>query len=107
MFGRRPPVDALKDRVRQIGDPAPKPTPVKTAPRAPRQALFRNGALSYGDGHRLTVVIKDLSDDGARIEFIQHVDLPDDVVLIEPTLHLKRAARVVWRSGGAAGLHFV
>jgi hypothetical protein len=107
VFGRRPPFDAFKDRVRRIGEPTPKPMSAKTAPRAPRQPVFRNGALSYGDGHRLTVVIKDLSDDGARIEFFQHVDLPDEAVLSEPTLRLKRVVRVVWRTGGAAGLRFL
>lgn len=108
MFRRRPPSDPFKERVRKLRErPAQRsPAAENTTGRAPREATFRNGTLVYGDGHRLAVVIKDLSEDGARIEFFQKIELPDDVVLSEPMMRLRREAIVVWRSDGAAGLRF-
>jgi hypothetical protein len=52
------------------------------------------------------VVIKDLSASGARVEFFQRLQLPAFVMLIEPTLKLRKAARVIWERGAAAGLKF-
>jgi hypothetical protein len=69
--------------------------------------MFRNGALAYGSGHRMAVVIKDLSDTGARVEFFQKVTLPIMVTLTEPTLRLRRLAHVVWQIDGVAGLAFI
>ncbi|MGD9980624.1 MAG: PilZ domain-containing protein [Hyphomonadaceae bacterium] len=99
----------LTDRVRQIAQAAPV-RPVATTgsntKRAPRQPLFRNGVIIFEDGERLKVVIKDLSDGGVRVEFFVNRLLPDLVTLSEPTLKLRRTARVVWQTGGAAGLAF-
>jgi hypothetical protein len=108
MFGRRPPSGQLQDRIRKIGERAAQsPTLAPATPaRSPRQATFRNGAVLYGDGKRLAVVIKDLSDEGARIEFFQRIELPDTVILSEPTARLRRRAIVVWRKEGVAGLRF-
>jgi hypothetical protein len=108
VFGRRPPSDPLKERMRKLSERPSQPAPpaAKTNARPVREATFRNGALLYGEGHRLAVVIKDLSEHGARIEFFQKIELPDDVVLSEPMMKLRRAAIVVWRRDGAAGLQF-
>lgn len=83
----------------------PAPTQTKSH-RQTREQVFKNGTLHYGDGYRLTVVIKDLNEAGARIEFFQQNHLPDLVVLSEPTLRLRRQARVVWQRAGVAGLQF-
>lgn len=121
MFGKSPPRGGvLADRVRQIGqgkpaDPAPQVDQARpsAAPvrgekkRAPRQPLYRNGVLIFDDGERLAVIIKDLNDGGARVDFFVHRLLPETVMLAEPTLKLRRRARVVWQGDGAAGLAFV
>jgi hypothetical protein len=108
MFGRRPPSNPLKQRVRKLGERAPAPAASVAKPqRAPRQATFRNGTITYSDNYRLAVAIKDLSETGARIEFFQRIDLPDQVVLSEPMLNLRRAAKVIWRGDGVAGLKFI
>lgn len=105
MFRRRPPPDSLRERVRKLSERSAPVAAVKSE-RAPRQATFRNGTLLYGDGYRLAVVIKDLSDQGARIEFFQKIEFPNEVVLCEPMLKLRRTALVAWRREGAAGLQF-
>lgn len=75
--------------------------------RKPRVAQFKNGSLIFPDGARIVVVIKDLSETGARIEFFSHTVLPQQALLVEPMLKLRREARVVWQIGGAAGLQFI
>jgi len=74
--------------------------------RDARQPQFRNGSIIFDDGERLSVVIKNLSDGGARVEFFVNRPLPERVTLSEPLLKLRRAARVVWQAEGAAGLAF-
>ena len=108
-----PPKNALAERVRQLSEPkqtARGPTET-TAPgtkaRTARQPVYKNGALTLGDGQKLKVVIKNLSAAGAYVEFFIKTDLRGDVVLTEPTLPLKRWARVIWQRDGAAGLKFI
>ena len=111
MFGKRPPSgkDALTQRVRQLGArsaPA-EPPPSRAEARAQRDAVFKNGSVILPDGARMVVVIKDLSDSGARVEFFARTTLPEVVLLVEPMLKLRRRARVAWQSDGAAGLQFI
>lgn len=109
---------ALADRVRHVGErkvapayeappPPEKASWTKPKDRAEREPHFRNGVLVLGGGQRLSVIIKNLSATGARIDFFVKTDLPDEVVLNEPTLKLMTRARVVWRLEGSAGLEFI
>jgi hypothetical protein len=74
--------------------------------RQPRERTFRMGILLADNGERIPVVIKDVNDTGARVEFVSRMELPASVVLVEPTLKLHRRAHVIWQSGGAAGVQF-
>jgi len=51
--------------------------------------------------------VKNISDTGARIEYMREVPLGDHVLLSEPTLRIKTWAEVMWETRGAAGLRFV
>ena len=107
--------NALSERVRRLTAPTSTPVPSADLPpprrnateRVSRQPVYKNGALLLENDHRLKVVIKNLSVTGAYVEFFIKTDLPDHVILTEPTLPLKRRARVVWQRDGAAGLLFV
>ena len=76
MFGKRPPSgkDALTQRVRQLGARSAPAGPPSA--RAQRDAIFKNGSVILPDGARMVVVIKDLSDAGARVEFFARTTLP-------------------------------
>lgn len=106
------PANPLNERLQRIaGKPAledtayqssrPKPT------RPERQATFKQATVRLQGGERLDVVVKNLSETGARIEFFRKVTLTDQVLISEPTLRLKRVAQVVWQKDGTAGLHFL
>lgn len=81
--------------------------PPKLIARAFRRPFFRHGSLMFEDGQRIDVAVKDLSIGGARIEYYVRAELPERVLLCEPTLRLRCRARVVWQIEGAAGLSFV
>ncbi len=108
---------SLADRVRNVGErkvapayeappPPEKASWTKPKGRASREPHFRNGVLMLGGGQRLNVVIKNLSETGARIDFFVKTELPREVVIHEPTLKLALRARVVWQTEGSAGLEF-
>lgn len=82
------------------------PAPKAKKERALRQPMYRQGALLFESGQRMTVAIKDLSDTGARIEFLVRQALPPEVTLVEPTLRLRKRARVAWQTENIAGLEF-
>jgi hypothetical protein len=51
-------------------------------------------------------MIRDLSEDGARIALSETVALPEVIELEIPQRELRRRARVVWRRNGEIGLCF-
>lgn len=75
--------------------------------RAHRQTTFRQATIQLMGGERIDVVVKNLSDSGARIEFFRKVTLTEYLILTEPSQRLRTRARVVWQQEGSAGLHFL
>ncbi len=75
--------------------------------RAIRKPTFKQGTLLLPGGDRMSVVVKNISDTGARVDFFTRALLPPYVVLAEPSLRLRRKSSVVWQVDGSAGLHFV
>ncbi|PZO46146.1 MAG: hypothetical protein DCF16_19325 [Alphaproteobacteria bacterium] len=114
MFGKSKPPGAesvLASRLRNIAARAPagavEKMPPRSQDRAARQAVFRNATLTLDSGERMTVAVKDVSATGARVEFFRHVPLPQNFMLSEPMMKLKRRVRVVWQREGVAGVEFV
>lgn len=114
MFGKAKPKSheaRLSERIRKATarDTAPPPLPqpwVRLVERALRQAVFKQGALILADGESFSVALKNISATGARVEYFTHRELPEIVVLVEPSLRIKARARVVWQRDGIAGLSF-
>ena len=72
-----------------------------------RQKSFLHGFI-YFDKNRGTMscLIRDLSDDGARIIFSEMVTIPEHVNLHIPQRDKSVRARVQWRRGDEIGLSF-
>ena len=106
----------LADRVRAIGakpindDDAPElcvATPADThAARQPRLAIYKAGVLYLDRGIRVQVVVRNISQGGARVEFSRYLELPAKVTLALDGDPRRAPARVAWQSEGAAGLKF-
>jgi hypothetical protein len=107
--------DPLADRMKAISKQAsfaaveiqPQHTysAIGSKKRATRRAMFRQASI-VAVGERIEVVVKNVSETGARIDFFRRLDLPSRVLLQAPSLQLKRWARVVWQTDSSAGLHF-
>ncbi|MDX2275591.1 MAG: hypothetical protein NW206_09100 [Hyphomonadaceae bacterium] len=115
MFGKAKPnqgENRLSERMRKAVERETAPPPAAHAlarqvERTVRQAVFRQGALILADGERFPVALKNISASGARVEYFTRRELPEIVILVEPTLRIKSRARVVWQREGMAGLAFV
>lgn len=103
--------DPLAERMRKIAsDSAEDMTYSTVSPgekRAERKPTFKAASLTFITGQKIDVVVKNVSDTGARVEFMTDVSLTDRVLLSEPTLRLRTWAYVVWQTRGTAGLQFV
>jgi hypothetical protein len=74
--------------------------------RPPRTATFRNAVVILDSGEKVTVVLKDVSANGARLEFFRQVSLPQSFLLREPLMKLECRVRVVWQRAGVAAVTF-
>lgn len=103
--------DPLAQRMRKIADVSHEETTYKgattNAKRSERKSTFKAATLTLISGERIDVVVKNVSETGARIEFLRDIILPDRVLLSEPTLRLRIWAYVAWQERGKAGLEFV
>lgn len=110
MFSKPSKKGGLTDRLRHVADRKPPPLPASPRPQEPRsdrRALFRHGKIVFDSGQSMPVAVKNVSRTGARIEFFTNAELPQEFVLHEPTIPLRRRARVVWQRDGRAGLKFI
>jgi len=103
--------DALSERMKAIAERKPIDQSnyrdiSYQSDRPRRTPTFKQAHLMMATGERLNVVVKNITDYGARIEFIRKTHLSDRVHLSEPTLPLNTWARVIWQSDGAAGVLF-
>lgn len=74
---------------------------------APRKRSFLKGTVYFNNRHSsLDCVIRDFSEDGARLEFAAPVSLPDVVELYIPTREQTLRAEVRWRSDAEVGVSF-
>lgn len=75
--------------------------------RATRIDVFRPALLTLMNGEKVPAIIKNISDTGARIEFIKDSALTYVVKLSEPTTQTCVYAELVWDSDGVGGLQFL
>ncbi|MEZ5895772.1 MAG: PilZ domain-containing protein [Parvularculaceae bacterium] len=71
-----------------------------------RRAIFRFGTLIMADRSQLSCIIKDISENGARIGIEGADRLPERLILKLNYTGARRRARVAWRRDNEAGLSF-
>ena len=135
MFGRRSAKesqDALSQRVKRVsGQPLDEPDPARepasgrsggrAAPgsgagpgssrksvnsRSAREPMFKDAVIELPGGGRDSVVVKNLSLTGARIDASHGMSLPDRLFISIPSIGLYKSARVVWQDHQSAGILF-
>ena len=72
-----------------------------------RARVIYSGVVTFND-RRSTIecVVRNFSDDGARIEFKNAAMLPDEIKLFIPKKNRTYRARMVWAGTNTAGLKF-
>lgn len=104
---------ALTDRIKAVSghdvsdERSYVDTHIRRGDRAQRDPTYKQATIQLRGGERLPVVVKNVSDTGARIQFFKEVPLSDVVYLMEPTLNINRWCDVVWQEDNCAGLQFV
>lgn len=68
--------------------------------------MFRHATIKMIDGENISVVIKNISATGLRVELPQERPLGNLVLVTEHSDTLRSWAEVVWQDAGAGGLHF-
>ncbi|GJD57916.1 PilZ domain-containing protein [Methylobacterium dankookense] len=76
--------------------------------RQQRRRTYLGGAVTFNHGmQRLTCLVRDLSEDGARFAFSDGVMLPEAIDLAIDLHRETRRARIVWRGNDTVGVAFV
>lgn len=102
---------ALERRLKAIAartaPPADAYETVSTSHRRPARApTYKPAVLILSGGEKLPVIIKNLSDTGAKIEFFQNRELIGEVRLVEQSVGLNAEAEITWQEAGMIGLRF-
>jgi hypothetical protein len=71
-----------------------------------REPIVAAAKIVFANGRFHPCMTENLSSTGAKVAVGKAVILPETFELHVPERHVKRAARVVWRSQDAVGLHF-
>lgn len=73
----------------------------------PRSSVMRDGQAFRPDGLAASVLIINLSEQGARLRVRGGQTLPDDFVLADPLTFQAHRARVVWRKDAEVGVRLL
>ena len=72
-----------------------------------RRMTLKTGRLIFNNGHCVVeCTVRDLSDEGARLELPCHLDLPETLILSMPGA-ASRDCEVVWSSNTERGVRFL
>lgn len=74
----------------------------------PRIRSFLRGEIVHSGGAiRIECTVRDLSNEGARLQVPRSVPLPDPFDLQVPQRHLLERCSIIWRHGDEVGVHFL
>lgn len=72
----------------------------------PRNRCSHLAEIRFGANVTLHAIVKDISDNGAKLQLERDAWLPRNFSLCIPAIGLHRKATCRWRRGGFAGLEF-
>ena len=73
---------------------------------APRHRVLKRGTLALSSGGGLDCTVRNLSQNGARIEIASPVGVPEVFTLVIEADHFMRPCRSVWSSEKQIGVAF-
>jgi hypothetical protein len=83
-------------------------SPAAADPRHPRRRVLKKAIASYGDGSLwIEVLVRDISDNGVKLQVKETDFLPDHFHLFIELDGLRADCEVVRRDGPVIGCHFI
>ena len=75
---------------------------------APRHRVLKTAKIYRMNGaHAVDCTVRDLSETGARVVCKDQLALPNELRFVMPNDGFMHIAKVVWRRGDLAGIHFL
>jgi hypothetical protein len=71
-----------------------------------RHRTLKAGTISFGRGGAIDCTVRNLSDEGANLEVVTPLFIPDRFTLIIPSADFKRPCRIIWRKEKRIGVAF-
>jgi hypothetical protein len=73
---------------------------------APRHRVLKHGTLAFRDGGGIECTVRNISSNGARLDIVNPIGLPDAFTLIIETDQFMRRCHAVWSSEQRIGVAF-
>jgi hypothetical protein len=81
------------------------PSPMDRQRIAARRRTLKAGSIECG-GEAIDCIVRNASDNGAALEVVSPLYIPERFTLVVPTDQLKRPCHIVWRKGKRIGVAF-
>ncbi len=105
-FGQREVIEALK--VRDLPPPSPPRHFENQRKTSPRSRQFKNVQIIFNNGYcTYDAILRDMSEDGARIETKHVVEIPDVFTLKFTNDNTTKKCSLVWRGNESIGVRFI
>ncbi len=72
---------------------------------SPRRRTLKAGTISFGGG-AIDCTVRNLSENGAALDVISPVGIPERFTLLVEADHCHLPCRVIWRKEKRIGVHF-
>jgi len=111
-FGQKEAYEALKTieayEVLRTPPPRPQKSYLEHRKSSPRARQLKSVQLIFNDGHSTyNAILKDISEEGARIQTEHVIDIPDVFTLKFTQTNEMRKCSLIWRDNICIGVRFI
>lgn len=71
-----------------------------------RHRTLKAGSIAFNRAGGIDCRVRNLSTEGACLEVVSQIGIPDEFVLVIDNDHLKKTCRVIWRTATRMGVNF-
>jgi hypothetical protein len=71
-----------------------------------RRTALKEGTIAFNRGGGISCIIRNISSEGACLEVVNPIGIPDAFVLVIQSEGMKRPCEVMWRRGRRLGVAF-
>jgi hypothetical protein len=75
--------------------------------QSPRHQTLQSGTIALGDGAAIDCILRDVSNNGACLEFDSSIGVPETFILVTCADNRNYSCHVAWRTARRVGVRFV